>query len=99
MNHSTKGQASTANQTGAGRLPSQASIFSTLLVLIVSAAIGSPAGSIALSVTVDLCRSTPTKAWNEPACHTIITISVLGACKRPPGESVCCPPGPDTVLH
>ena len=59
MNHSTKGQASTAIHAGPGSGDSQASILPADLVLILSRLI-SPAASTAASVTVHLCRSTPT---------------------------------------
>ena len=59
MNHSTNGQASTAIQTGPGSARSQASILPVLFVLILSRLI-SPVASTAVSVTVHLCKSTPT---------------------------------------
>src|SRR5947209_14565177 len=100
MNHSTNGQASTASHTGCGRSRSQRSIFSTLLVLMVRCAVDSPAALTAFSVTVHLCRSTPTNVLNPATSCNIQTISVLGArnCELP-GGSVPTPPGPYTVLR
>src|ERR1700724_970998 len=100
MNHSVNGQASTARCVGRGRASNHCSIFSTHRVLIVRQAITSPAASTAASVTVHLCRSTPTNDLKHPVLPHITTVSVYGAKKlHQAGESVTALSGPYTVLR
>ena len=67
MNHSTKPTASTARWDGRGRAASHCSMRCTHLVSQVSAATGSAAALTARSVTVCLCKSTPTNVANATA--------------------------------